>query len=170
MTSDTFNAAHSNGQTTVASAPVRAAADQGKGQVAVPSGHNEKLGFIAPDASGKPTVQPASNATPGSTSTGNTMTATVPAGAMAVIHGHIDAGPSKSNGMVDDPASNGGYGDSQTLRAGLPNATVSNGQVGWHEIVNGQLQYTFPGGAMSPSQQTQMQNNLNTEQQKFQVP
>jgi hypothetical protein len=161
---------HSNGQTTVASPDVRAAADAGKSQVAVPSGNNEKVGFVVNNSDGKPVVQQASDAKPGSTSTGSTVRAKIPAGAIAVIHGHIDNGPNRSNGFVDDPKSNGGYGDTQPLKAGLPNATVSNGQVGWHEIVNGQLQFTYPGGALTPSQNNQIQQNLNNEQQLFQVP
>ncbi|CAM3231693.1 hypothetical protein SPAN111604_11970 [Sphingomonas antarctica] len=169
MTADTFNAAHSNGQTSVASPAVRAAVDAGKSQVAK-SGSNEKLGFVVKGPDGKPVVQPASGAKPGSTSTGSTVSAKIPAGALAVAHGHIDGGPDRSNGMVDDPASNGGYGDTNPLRAGLPNATVSNGQVGWHEIVGGQLQFRFPGGALSASQSSLMQQNLNNEQSLFQVP
>jgi hypothetical protein len=89
---------------------------------------------------------------------------------MAVAHGHIESGRSQSNGMVDDPQSNRGYGDTQPLKVGLPNATISNGQVGWHEIVNGQLQFTYPADAMTPSQSSQMQQNLNIEQRRFLLP
>jgi hypothetical protein len=70
--------------------------------------------------------------------------------------------------MVDDPASNGGYGDTQGLKAGLPEATVSQGQVGWHGIDNGQLQFTYPAGALNGGQNKQMQSNLNVEQLRFQ--
>lgn len=149
---------------------MRSAVDAGKSQVAVKSGRDEKLSFVVKGPDGKPVVQPASGAKPGRTSTGSTVSAKIPAGALAAAHGHIDGGPDRSNGMVDDPASNGGYGDTNPLRAGLPNATVSNGQVGWHEIVGGQLQFSFPGGAMSPGQSDQMQQNLNNEQSLFQVP
>ena len=170
MTADTFSQKHSNGQTATASAETRAAVNSGKSTVVVKSGSNEKLAFAVKGADGKTTVQPASNTKTARTSTGNTASATIPQGAVAAVHGHIDGGSDASDGMVDDPGSNGGYGDTQPLKAGLPNATVSNGQVGWHEIVNGQLQFTYPGGAMSSSQQSQMQQNLNTEQKLFQVP
>lgn len=90
-----------------------------------------------------------------------------PQGALAGIHGHIDKGPDKSNGMVDDPKSNGGFGDTQALKAGLPMATVSQGQVGWHEIQNGQLQFTYPEGALTGGQEKQMQKNLDNEQKLF---
>ena len=130
---------------------MKAAADAGKSQVAVRSGNNEKLGFVVKGPDGKPVVQSASNA-----KTGSTVSGKIPEGAMAIIHGHIDSGPNRSNGMVDDPKSNGGYGDTQPLKAGLPNATVSNGQVGWHEIVSGQLQFTYPGGALTSSQNAEI--------------
>jgi hypothetical protein len=87
-----------------------------------------------------------------------------------VIHGHIDAGPQRTNEMVDDPKSNRGLGDTQALVAGMPEATVSHGQVGWHEISSGQLQFSYPTGALTGSQNTQMQNNLNQEQSSFQQP
>jgi hypothetical protein len=87
-----------------------------------------------------------------------------------VIHGHIDSGPNKSNGMVDDPKSNLGYGDTQGIAAGIPEATVSHGQVGWHEMNQGQLQFTYPAGSLTGSQNTMMQNNLNQEQLMFQQP
>lgn len=170
MTADTFNAARSNHQTSVPSAAVRAAAEVGKSKVAVHDGFQEKLGFIVKGSGGKPAVQVASDTKTADTSTGSTASAKIPAGALAVIHGHIDAGPDRSNGMVDDPSSNGGLGDSQPLKAGLPNATVSQGQIGWHQIVNGQLQFTFPGGALSFSQAAAMQQNLNEEQQQFEGP
>gem|GEM_PF-4312126 len=49
-------------------------------------------------------------------------------------------------------------------------ATVSRGQVGWHEMQDGQLQFTYPAGALNGSQNQQMQNNLNVEQLNFQQP
>ena len=72
--------------------------------------------------------------------------------------------------MVDNPKANGGLGDTNPLKAGLPNATVSHGQIGWHEIVNGQLKFTYPDGALSSTQNAEMQRNLNNEQQLFEVP
>ena len=105
-----------------------------------------------------------------SNATGATASATIPQNAMGVIHGHIDGGANKSNGMVDAPKLNGGYGDTQSLKAGIPTATVSQGQVGWHEINNGQLQFSYPQGAMSGGQERQIQRNLNNEQKLFHKP
>jgi len=169
MTADTFNAAKSTGQTTLASPDTKAATQASTSQMGAGKGP-ETLGFAVKGADGKTTVQPASNVTTGKTATGNTASAAIPQGAQAVVHGHIDKGPDKSNGMVDDPKSNGGYGDTQALKANLPVATISQGQVGWHEINGGQLQFTYPQGALSGSQTTQMQTNLNNEQKLFQNP
>jgi hypothetical protein len=68
--------------------------------------------------------------------------------------------------MVDAPSKNSGYGDRQslTLRTPMPMATVSHGQVGWHEIQNGQLTFTAPVGAVTESQRISIQKNLNAEQ------
>lgn len=170
ITADTFNAAKSNGQTAVASPNLRAAGQAAVPQFAVKSGSQESLGFFVPDATGKPVAQPAQGMTTTSNSVGATAAATIPQNAMGVIHGHIDGGPNKSNGMVDAPKLNGGYGDTQSLRAGIPTATVSQGQVGWHEINNGQLQFSYPQGAMSRGQENQIQRNLNQEQKLFHVP
>jgi hypothetical protein len=69
--------------------------------------------------------------------------------------------------MVDRPKLNRGFGDTESLKAGIPTATVSNGQVGWHESSNGQLQLTYPKGALDDGQTKRMQKNLNREQKKF---
>lgn len=132
------------------------------------SGNQEKLGFVVKESSGKLAVANAADTTTGQTATGSTASAKIPANAVAVTHGHIDSGPNRSTGMVDDPASNGGYGDTQGLKAGLPEATVSHGQVGWHEIKNGQLQFSYPAGALNGGQNKQMQSNLDVEQLRFQ--
>ena len=167
ITADTFNKQKSNGQTVVASAEVKAAGQAGMSTVAVHDGSEEKMGFIVKASDGSLKVQNASDTKTGQTATGNTATATIPTGAVAVTHGHIDSGSNRSNGMVDDPKSNGGYGDTMGLVAGLPEATVSLGQVGWHEISDGQLQFSYPAGALTGNQNTKMQNNLNKEQSKF---
>ena len=167
-TADTYNPARSTGQTALATPEMRAAGEAGKGQVAVTSGDREKLGFVVKEPNGTLAVQTAKAQT-GDTDTGSTARATNPAGATAGIHGHIDSGENASNGMVDDPRSNGGYGDTQSLKAGLPMGTVSQGQVGWHEIQNGQLQFSYPKGALNSMQTREIQKNLNTEQQKFQT-
>ena len=71
--------------------------------------------------------------------------------------------------MVDVPSVNG-YGDSQSLSVAnpIPTATVFKGQVGWHGISKGQLQFSYPEGAMNSTQAKEMQTNLDVEQGKFQ--
>jgi RHS repeat-associated protein len=162
-TADTYDAAHSNHQTTLASPEVKAAAEAGKDKVSAQLAPHEKLGFIEPGKGGKLEVKPVVG-DPSASANGTSVTVKTPADAVAAIHGH----DKNSNGMVDSPSLNRGLGDSQPLTQGLPNATVSNGQVGWHEINDGQLQFTAPQGAVTPAQQTLIQNNLNTEQQQFQ--
>lgn len=170
ITADTYNAAKSNGQTTLASPDLRAAGNAAVPQFTVKSGSNESLGFFVPDANGKPVAQPVQGVQNTSNSAGATAAATIPQNAMGVIHGHIDGGSNKSNGMVDAPKLNGGYGDTQSLKAGIPTATVSQGQVGWHEINSGQLQFSYPHGAMNGGQEKQIQRNLNNEQKLFHNP
>lgn len=170
ITADTYNPAKSNGQTTLASPDLRAAGNAAVPQFTVQSGSKESLGFFVPDANGKPVAQTAQGMTNTSNATGATASAAIPQNAMGVIHGHIDGGPNKSNGMVDAPQLNRGYGDSQSLQAGIPTATVSQGQVGWHEISNGQLQFSYPQGAMDRGQERLIQRNLNMEQKRFQNP
>lgn len=170
ITADTYNPAKSNGQTTLASPDLRSAGNAAVPQFTVKSGSKESLGFFVPDANGKPVAQPAQGMTNTSNSTGATASAAIPQNALGVIHGHIDGGANKSNGMVDAPKLNGGYGDTQSLKAGIPTATISQGQVGWHEINNGQLQFSYPQGAVNGGQEKQLQRNLNNEQKLFHNP
>jgi hypothetical protein len=69
--------------------------------------------------------------------------------------------------MVDSPSANGGLGDASSLKAGIPMATVSKGEVGWHEMDNGTLQFSAPAGAMTSTQMKAIQQNLNVEQKQF---
>jgi hypothetical protein len=89
-------------------------------------------------------------------------------GALAAVHGHIDSGRNASNGMVDNPRLNGGLGNAEPLKLGLPNATVSHGQVGWREMDRGRLQFSYPDGAMNRNQIADTQSNLDVEQKLFQ--
>jgi len=73
------------------------------------------VGFVVKASDGSLQVQVASDTKTGSADTAQTATVTVPEGALALTHGHIDTGPQRSNGMVDDPKSHGGYGDTQAL-------------------------------------------------------
>lgn len=167
MTADSFDPSRSNGKTAVASPDLRAAGDSAVAKFSVKSGSQESLGFFVPDANGKPQAVKAQDVKTSDKATGDTAAASVPKGAVAAIHGHIDSGPQKSNGLVDAPKLNGGYGDTQSLTGGMPMATVSQGKVGWHEINNGQLQFTYPEGALSGSQEKSMQKNLDAEQTLF---
>jgi hypothetical protein len=176
-TSDTFTAAHSNGQTTLPTTTMQNAANAGAGAMASPGPNSQPnqesagvLHWNSPDDS--TTVRPETGAKSGSTATGDTTTVTFRGPSdVAGIHGHIDSGPKASNGMVDDPKSNGNYGDTASLALphARPMATVSHGQVGWHGISGGRLQFTFPQGAMTPAQIQQMQQNLDTEQDNFET-
>ena len=47
-------------------------------------------------------------------------------------------------------------------------ATVFKGQVGWHEMVGGQLQFSYPQGSLNDKQTEAIQSNLNVEQPYFQ--
>jgi RHS repeat-associated protein len=161
-TADTPVSANSNLATVQASPEVKAAAEAGKDNVSAQTAPHEKLGFIEPGQGGKLEVKPVVG-DPSASANGTSVTVKTPADAVAAIHGH----DKNSNGMVDSPSLNRGLGDSQPLTQGLPNATVSNGQVGWHEEINGRLQFSYPQGAVTPAQQVLIQMNLNTEQQKF---
>jgi RHS repeat-associated protein len=167
-TADTYKPAHSTGQTTVATPEMRAAATAEVEKVAVKNGKQESLGYGVRGADGKLTVEMAKtnfgNTT--SNSSGATAKGKVPAGSEFAIHGHIDGGQHHSEGMVDSPTQNGGYGDTESLalKNPMPMATVSKGQVGWHEIRNGQLSFTAPVGAVDKAQQKLIQSNLNSEQ------
>jgi RHS repeat-associated protein len=168
-TADTFVATRSNGQTTTPTQEERTATANGASAVAVTSGEKEKIGFLRPSATGQMSVQPAASSTTRSTRSGDTARSEVPPDARAVVHGHIDG---TSDGMVDDPSSNGGYGDTQSLAFGtpIPTATVSEGQVGWHTIVDGQLTFDAPASAVTRDQQRAIQRNLNTAQRRFLLP
>jgi RHS repeat-associated protein len=170
-TADTYDPARSTGQTTVATSEMREAAAAGASAIAVPRGDQERLGFGVRDAHGSLVVT-AVDATTDRTTTGSTASASVPTGAEFVSHGHIDSGRNASDGMVDAPSRSTPYGDTQSLALPqpIPTATVSQGQVGWHEIRNGQLQFTTPIGAVTRSQQRTLQRNLNREQRLFRAP
>jgi hypothetical protein len=136
----------------------------------VPGGKNEKLAAVERKADGTVEVQ-AMKTKNGQTTTGTTAGPAdkFPSDTVAVAHGHIDGGPNRSGGMVDDPTSNGGLGDASSLKhGGVPMATVSHGEVGGHEMKNGRLQFSAHVGVMTDAQTQQMQQNLNVEQKQFQ--
>lgn len=155
------------GRTITASVEVKAAVNVGKDAAATKSGSTEKLAAVEKNADGKLTVASVKGSGNGSPEGGTTAKVSFPGDTVAGIHGHIDTGHDRSNGMVDKPSANGGLGDASSLKVGIPMATVSQGQVGWHEMDNGTLKFSAPAGAMTSSQMSDMQRNLNVEQKQF---
>ena len=179
LKAQSFDPARSNGDTALASPEVRAAAQAAINQYRVRSGRDEKLGALVPDANGALVYQEPPSVRPGSTRAADTAQAAIPANARAVAHGHIehstDPDSLGNDGMVDNPDANHGYGDTESLSRTklpqpIPTATEYGGQIGWHELNNGQLQYTYPEGSMTRDQEWQMQQNLNREQELFLKP
>lgn len=159
--SDTYDANRSNGQTTQASSAVAQTMVSQKGVVAVPKGGTkEKIAFVKGDGNGGHKAELASDATTGSTSRTDSATATVPEGAEAVLHGHIDG---RTDGVVSP-------GDAGPLKSGLPNGVVSEGRVGVTEIVNGQLQFRMLDGKMTPHEIKALQKSLDKQQIQFMAP
>jgi RHS repeat-associated protein len=170
ITADSYKPARSNHQTIVASPELRAAAEAYNGAVDTSEAVQETLGFLMPGSQGAIKLQ-IINAITKSKSSSETADGHTPHGALAVDHWHIDGdGPNKSDGFVDDPAGNNGYGDTEGLIQGIPEATNSHGQVGWHEIKDGQLTFTYPKGSVKQDQNHKLQQNLNTEQRLFMLP
>jgi hypothetical protein len=175
ITSDTFVRARSNGQTSIPSGELRGAAVEAVPKFTVTSGPNESLGYFTRDANGGLSTIFASDVGRSSNDRGALARSHKPNGALGVIHGHIDGSPRmpgrpvavSSDGMVDRPDLNYGYGDTESLTFGIPTATVSHGYVGWHEIDHGQLIFTYPLGALSKHQEDLIQTYLNSEQYLF---
>lgn len=100
---------------------------------------------------------------PGETSTAQTaaISANDVRGSDAVIHGHL------SGTVTDEPSANKGYGDTQSLKLGVPTYTVEGSRVGVHDAPNGQLRFQMVKGVMTPDEMIKMQQNLNREQVLF---
>lgn len=121
---------------------------------------------------------PAVNAKTGSTATADTLNfgnkMYWPRGTLAITHGHIDSGPYRSDGMVDEvnPDEDLPYGDSVSLaiETPMPQATVYKGQVGWHFIENGRLKFMYPVGAdgVDRRQLGLLQDHLDKAQTRYQ--
>jgi RHS repeat-associated protein len=159
VNADSFVASRSNGQTTQASPEVSQTMVDQKSQVAVTSGTKEKVGFVVAEGGGLK-VQVAQNATTEHTSRTDSATATIPTGAVAVLHGHIDG---QSDGVLSP-------GDAAPLAQGLPNGVVSEGRVGVTEIVGGRIQFRMIEGKMTPREARQQQKNLDKQQPQFLTP
>jgi RHS repeat-associated protein len=154
---DSFKPERSTGQTTQASESVSKAMVDGKNVVAVPPGGRvEKIGFVVPSEGGGHEVQAAADATTGRSSRTDSASATIPAGAAAVIHGHIDG---RTDGVVSP-------GDAGPLKQGLPNGVVSEGRVGVTEIVDGRLQFRMLDGRMTDGESRRLQRSLDLQQRQ----
>lgn len=184
-----FDPALSGSVTSMPTPAQDAAAWTGKSLVVDPAGRQELTGFIPSMPTGptatdvdpatglatalhfEPSVLQLPGAIPGITGNAYTSSFHRPDAVSPYIHSHPDKAPD-ANGMVDEPDSNGGYGDTQSLYGPypVPMATVSHGQVGWHVLDNSQLKFLYPPGSMTPSQIQEIQQNLNQEQKKFRRP
>ena len=158
--SDSYTDSRTTGQTIRSSERTDRAMVAGKNAVAVrEGGTKEKVGFVKSDS-----VQVASDATTASRRGVDSATATIPKGADAVIHGHIDG---RSDGVISDKR---GIGDAGPLKSGLPNGVVSEGRVGVTEIVNGRLQFRMIDGTMTPREIREVQRNMDRQQNYFMGP
>jgi RHS repeat-associated protein len=100
---------------------------------------------------------------PGETRTAQTATLTEKQvrASEALVHGHL------GGTVTDEPTANHGYGDTQSLKYGVPTYTVEGSRVGVHDAPDGQLRFQMIKGAMTPTEMTKIQENLNTEQALF---
>jgi RHS repeat-associated protein len=100
---------------------------------------------------------------PGETRTAQTATLTEKqVGASdALVHGHL------GGTVIDEPTANHGYGDTQSLKYGVPTYTVEGRRVGVHDAPDGQLRFQMIKGVMTPKEMAKIQENLNTEQALF---
>ena len=156
-TADTFNAAKATVNVThdskIDSAVVAARGDY---QKAVKGGEPTGLAKVTPD--GVKVTPTASKA--GSTLTADTAKVNIK-GADALVHGHL------GGAVTDEPSANKGYGDTQSLKAGIPTYTVEGARVGVHDAPGGQLRFEMISGAMTKEEASTIQSNLNREQRLF---
>lgn len=125
------------------------------------SGSKEKLGFTVPAEGGGEKVVLGTDVQTGTKAAGYTATATVPDGATAAIHGHVE-----NSGLVDIA----GLGDaSPLLTHSLPNAALSSDgrRIGVTELVDGKVQFRMIKGRMTPTEMRLKQTNVTIQQQFF---
>jgi hypothetical protein len=79
----------------------------------------------------------------------------------AVVHGHL------GGTVTDEPQGNKGYGDTQSLKLGVPTYAVEGKRVGVHDALGGQLRFQMIKGVMTTTEMQQIQMNLNVEQGRF---
>jgi hypothetical protein len=181
------DAARLNGRDIVVTPEMRAIAQANIDKVRVRAGNKEKtaVAYLMPDGTIQVRPLDPKHTKHGSGDGGDYMSGHTsgPGRPLFVIHGHIEkntdfssglfSGASGDYGMVDnilDPNAEG-YGDTHSLmRLGIPVATVYNGYIGWHEMRGGQLIFSAPKAAFSHGQAGSLQDNLNSEQNKFLTP
>ncbi|WP_169742237.1 RHS repeat-associated core domain-containing protein, partial [Arenimonas composti] len=171
MTADTFDPQKSNGKTLDVTPEMREGAEKSKHRTRS-DGNRELSHYLVQTDSGEVRAYYPTNAeTRVRRARGGTVVGTDrPEGAVAIVHGHNERGERKSDGFVDKPELNEGYGDTEGLLYDLPVATIYRGQVAWHTIRGGQLVFEFPEGSATPTQIDQLQINLNNQQLLFQDP
>src|SRR3546814_7205371 len=69
--------------------------------------------------------------------------------------------------MTDDPPSNGGYGDTQSLTQGKPMYTVEGNRVGVHDSPRGVMRFEMVRGKMTPKEAKAIKKNLNEAKKRF---
>jgi hypothetical protein len=132
------------------------------GQVRVgSSATHEKVGFITGDKNGSETFRNPADATTGSTSTQDNAKAGIAPGDIGVLHSHI---PGRDAGVQDDTNHGRGLGDAQPLTHGLTNGTVMGDRLGVHEQAGGVVQFRMINGKMTPTEQKDIQQNLDDQQ------
>ena len=127
-------------------------------QKAVKGGEPTGLAKVTSD--GKVIVTPTASKA-GQTLTADTAKVNIKDGD-ALVHGHL------SGKVTDEPGSNKGFGDTQSLKAGKVTYTVEGKRVGVHDAVGGQLQFHMISGTMTKEEAAAIQENLNREQKNFQ--
>jgi hypothetical protein len=160
-----WDPARSSGKTVWPSDEILDAGERHKGAYDTKDG-KEKLDFFGIDSSGAVVLQGANGkVTSRAHNEFDSARGRPHPDSKATIHWHIDK---DSDGFVDHPGSGEfAAGDANPLRQGLPNGTVSDGEVGWHGLDNGRLVFLYPNGTMTNDQIRQKQRNLNREQKLF---
>ena len=169
LTADTHDPSRSSGATIVVDSTTRDAAERTKWK-AKANGDTEPSYFLVRRKDGSVGSHTPTNAetTVRRERGGTAVSATRPDNAVARVHGHNKDGARASNGLVDDPTLNRGYGDFQSLTDGLPNAAVYDGNIGWNEMEAGQLIFTYPEGSMTAPQEALKQQYMDVAQELFQ--
>jgi hypothetical protein len=159
-------------KTIVATPAMRTEAEAAISLVDVKVGDFEKMafGYLMPDG----TIQVREvKGKPGSTKDADTYRGHPSGPGIPIfgMHGHIVTrknGKKGNDGMVDSVSVEEGWGDTHALKQyGIPMATIYNGAIGWHEMIDGQLIFTAPLAAVTQSQAAQLQSNLTSTQEKY---